>query len=639
MCGLTGLLDIRGGDDTESAVRRMTTAVAHRGPDDEGIAPLAGAGGRVYGAVGHRRLSILDLSSAGHQPMSDASGRYTIVFNGEIYNFRELRRALARDVAFVSDSDTEVVLAGWAIHGRTFLPRLRGMFALAIWDRLTERLVLARDRFGIKPLLHASRGGDGAFAFASELRAILASGFVSRRLDPVALAGYLEMGSVPEPRSAIEGVRMLPAGSIMEVRCSPAGIAVGEAEEFAAPIAPRGRVAERDPRRAAAAVRDALADSVAHHLVSDVPVALFLSGGIDSSLVAALAAQHARDRLDAFTVAFTEGAFDETTAAAEVARRYGIRQHRILLSGDEVRDALPDAFAAMDQPSLDGFNTLALSRAVRDHGFRVVLSGLGGDELFCGYPSFRRAQRLGRIGRPAGRLLRRLTPLLGVNGRSAKAALLFSELDPPRDAYVASRTLLAPTARRALLAVDPPALRQAPVGLTLLQASSWYELTGYMRNTLLRDSDVFSMSCGVELRVPFVDAEVAAASLRVSDTLKLAGGRGKAILVDAFRDLLPRVAWERPKRGFTLPFAEWMRGPLAQPIGKALGDARRVSRVGLDPTGVARLWSDFEAGRGAVSWSRPWALFTLLRWAESVDATAVLDDAEVGGGNATRGAA
>jgi asparagine synthase (glutamine-hydrolysing) len=619
MCGIAGFLAPRTSASPSEVVRRMSAALAHRGPDDAGHAVLRGDDGAAAGAFGHTRLAIIDLSSAGHQPMCDPVGRYTILFNGEIYNYRALRAELAASFQFRSDSDTEVIIAGWARDGIAFLRRLRGMFALAIWDAHSQTLVLARDRFGIKPLYYAER--DGELLFASELRALLASERLPRRLNAKSIAGYLATGAMPEPDTAIEGVRSLPAGHALVIRRLPKGLSLDGPQEFASVLEPSAGHAEVHGRGARGIVRDALRDSVAHHMVSDVPVALFLSGGIDSSIIAALAAEQGGSGLDAFTMVFDERRFDESRPAAAVARRFGMRQHEIPLTAESLAAALPAAFGAMDQPSLDGINTFLISRAVSDAGYKVVLSGLGGDELFAGYPSFRRARRLARLGRHASSLLRASTPLLGSGARAQKLALLFAELDPARDAYVASRTLFPPTTRRSLLAVEPTGTPPAPARLSLLQASSWFELTGYMRNTLLRDSDVFSMASGLELRVPFVDSEVAAASLRVHDALKIERGYGKAILIEAFSDMLPASVWNRPKQGFTLPFENWLRGPLASEIARALGDRRRLERLGLDPIAVWETWSRYSSGRGHMSWSRPWSLYTLLLWAERIDAS------------------
>jgi len=621
MCGIAGVF---ARSDARSIARKMTDAIAHRGRDGFGDAELRDERGDVAGAVGHRRLAVIDLSDTGCQPMITPDERYSIVFNGEIYNFRALRTELERSGAtFRGTSDTEVILAGWRAMGPRFVEQLRGMFAFALWDRETSTGWLARDPLGIKPLYIARAGGS--MLFGSEVRAILASGLVAPIVSPVAVDGFLAYGSVPEPHSIIDGVEALPAGAVIRVRVS-GHRAIAETEFVTDPFEVRRGSLETDPVAAAALVRDALRDSVAHHLVADVPVALFLSGGIDSSAVAAFAAEASAARLDGFTVVFGEAKFDESGPARAVAKRFGFRHREIPLAASDLLASLPAAFDAMDQPSLDGLNTFVVSRAVREAGTKVVLSGLGGDEMFAGYPSFRRALQAKRawaaLPRPARALAARA--LEAGSERFQKAAIFLDEHDPARGAYVASRTLFTAQARRALAGspdrpVDTPI---APSGLTLLQRVSWYELTGYMRHTLLRDSDVLSMSHHLELRVPFVDRRVLEASLAIGDAVKLNRSINKPLIVAAMGDLMPREVWDRPKQGFTLPFAPWMRGALHDEIASALLSPARMERVGIDVDAARHVWTRFLAGSRDVTWSRPWALYTLVRWAERLDATA-----------------
>ncbi|MFL5563199.1 MAG: asparagine synthase (glutamine-hydrolyzing), partial [Gemmatimonadaceae bacterium] len=418
----------------------MNECLAHRGPDDEGVSELRDAGGALCGAIGQRRLAIIDLSAGGHQPMFAAQGRYAIVFNGEIYNYRELRVELeANGAQFHSASDTEVILHGLARHGHGFVARLRGMFAFVHWDRDTRTATIARDRFGIKPLLWARNGG--AIAFASELRALRTGGVVSDTIAPSAMDSYLTWGAVSEPETMLSGATALPAGAVatVEVRNGRASDPVIVARHL--PLVPHEGPLERDPARAASLVRDALRQSVAKHLIADVPVAAFLSGGIDSSLVCAFAAEVSERPLDTFTVVFNEREFDEARHARAAARAIGATHHEIPLSAEEFLSSLDDAFAAMDQPSLDGLNTYVVSRAVRRAGMKVVLSGLGGDEMFAGYPSFSRARALSR-GWAALRTLRPLGRLLRDRGvRGAKMAALLGARTPAVAAYTASRLL------------------------------------------------------------------------------------------------------------------------------------------------------------------------------------------------------
>ena len=625
MCGIAGVF----GAGSEAVAARMSTCIAHRGPDDSGASALRGPTGDS-GCFVHRRLSILDLTDAAHQPMLSADGRYTLVFNGEIYNFRALRAELEREgVIFRGTGDTEVLLAGYTRHGARFLSRLRGMFAFGLWDRERGRGVLARDPFGIKPMYIAEH--DGRVHFASEIRALLNSGAAPRIIEREAVSGFLQYGSMPEPWSAVHGVRPLAPGTLVEVTVDERGARLGASERFDSALHAPAEDRITDPARAARVVRDALSDSVAAHLVSDVPVAVFLSGGIDSSAVVALASQQSSTPLDSFTITFSEAAFDESEAARSVARRYRTNHHEIPLTGGDLLAALGPAFDAMDQPSMDGLNTYAVSRAVRAAGLKVVLSGLGGDELFAGYPSFSRARAL-RRARLAWRVaapLRRAAAAIaaGAGGmRGEKAALMLRGATPELGAYDASRGLFAGGFVRALggRPIDP--IERPPRGWSGAAASSWYELTGYMRNTLLRDSDVFSMAHCLELRVPFVDKEVAAAAMSIDDSLLLAPG-AKPVLVRAVEDLIPREVWDRPKQGFALPFASWMRNELRDEVAAALERPAGAERVGLRASAVRDVWTGFLAGRPGITWSRAWALFTLIRWAELQDVYVASGDA------------
>ena len=617
MCGITGVF---GAVPDRETVGRMTAAIAHRGPDDGAIVRLSNAAGDPCGAFGHRRLAIIELSSLGHQPMLGDDGRYVLVYNGEIYNYLELRAELqALGTRFRGGSDTEVLVAGLARWGAAFVPRLRGMFAFAWWDTLEGRGLIARDQFGMKPLYHST--ARGALLFASEVRSLLASGHVDRRISPTALAGFLATGSVPEPLSLCAGVQSLPAGHFAEITVADGRARMHVPQGFADVLAPAAGPLVTDPREGADLVASALRDSVRGHLLADTAVASFLSGGIDSSVITMLAAEQVSGTLDTFTITLGERGFDEARYARALAGRIGTRHHEIPLTGADMLAALPDALRAMDQPSMDGLNTYAVSRAVRERGIKVVLSGLGGDEMFAGYPSFSRARRIAGLWHTPSGLRRAAGSLLRTRGgRVARIAAMVSEDSPARGAYEGSRSLFGPRALLSLgVAPDWPRPGDAPVALTPLQQVSWYELSGYMRSTLLRDSDVFSMAHGLELRVPFVDRMVGLASTSVSDSLKLRQGMNKPLLVEALGARLPREVWDRPKQGFALPFDHWLRAELFSDVERALLDPALVRRAGLDPSGVAMVWRGFLEGKREFSWSRPWALFTLLRWTESTD--------------------
>ena len=614
MCGIAGSF---GGGDREALVRGMTACLAHRGPDDVGAATLHGRQDRPAGAFGHRRLSILDLSPAGRQPMYDERSDLIITFNGEIYNFPALRQELIRrGQGFRSGTDTEVILAGFAEQGTVFLRSLRGMFALALWSRRQQRGWLARDRFGIKPLFISS--APDILLFASEVRALVRAGRVPPAISATGVDSYLLWGSASEPGSMVEGIEMLPAGHVLEVDVVDGRARAGVLRPFAEPAMTTSEERITEPKAISVLVRDALRDSVASHFVADVPVGAFLSGGVDSSAIVAVAAEVRDQPVDTFTVTFGEARFNEAVHAAEISRRFGTRHHEIPLSAEDLLASLPQAFAAMDQPSMDGLNTFVVSGAVRRQGITVALSGLGGDELFAGYPSFRRARLLDATWPFSRSVARRLSGLARAGSsdvRAAKLSLIASASTAASASYQASRALFGPAAIERLTGQrSTPALPPPPSGLTLLQEVSWFELTGYMRNTLLRDSDVFSMAHGLELRVPFIDPVVVAAAARADDALKLRRDAVKPVLVSSVSDLLPSSVWERPKQGFTLPFEDWMRTRLKEVIDAEFS-ADGAERIGLRSSAVRDTWRAFLRSPRSTGWSRPWALYTLIRWA------------------------
>jgi asparagine synthase (glutamine-hydrolysing) len=354
--------------------------------------------------------------------------------------------------------------------------------------------------------------------------------------------------------------------------------------------------------------------------VSDVEVGVFLSGGIDSAVLVALASRAMERPLRTFTVGFGEQEFDEGEAASGIASRFGAVHERIVLSDTDLLDGLPEALHAMDQPSMDGVNVYHVSRAVRERGIKVALSGLGGDEMFGGYPSFGRTHRAAGLWRgPVGGAARGLAAGLlgyGRGSRAEKAAIWLSGSSAASGAYRGSRTLFGPKALARLYRPSLTPLPPPPPGVTPLGEVSWYELTGYMRNTLLRDADVFSMAHALEIRVPFVDDEVARALSSVGDTLVFAGDGSKPLLRRALEDLIPAEVWSRPKRGFTLPFAVWMRGVLRDVIEREIG-GEGAARCGVSAARAGEVFRSFLDGR--ISWSRPWALYTLFRWAREKD--------------------
>ena len=597
MCGIAGLLSAGGSQEQiEMLIGRMQKVLRHRGQDDRGI--YTSTDRQV--ALAHTRLSILDLSPAGHQPMSTADGRYWITFHGEIYNFRELQHTLiAQGERFYSQTDTEVILKLYQRFGSSCVNYLRGMFAFAIWDDLEKTCFLARDPLGIKPLYYWTAGST--LVFASELKSILASGLPTISLSPEGLYGYLVGGSVPEPHTLIQGISCLEAGHWLhwqsghlthsrywQINFTPETISVPEAKEK---------------------VRAALIDSIGHHFVSDVPVGIFLSGGIDSSAVVALARQTQLGELRTYSIAFEEPDWNEGEIAQKVAYTFGCDHTEYKITASLGRELLPQYLAALDQPSIDGFNTFCVSQLAHKDGTKVVLSGLGGDELFGGYKSFQKVPQMVR----AGSRLQALRPLstgigMGLErwGKSSQVKRLgdfLQQIPNTKAAYRSFRGIFSH--REACLVTERylpdtvlPARgrgRSSPNLPSLEDEVSLLEISCYMRNQLLRDSDVMSMAFSLELRVPLVDQVLIEAIAGIPSNIRLAPG--KQLLIQAVPEL-PSLVFDRPKRGFTFPFEQWMAGEWRDYFPNV----------------------DYDKNILLKPWSRRWSLGILQHWWEGISA-------------------
>ena len=604
MCSISGII---GAADGMRIVTRMNAEQRHRGPDDQCVVSCAE---RVV--LGNTRLAIIDTSAAGRQPMHDPVTGNWITYNGETYNFRELRRELDGE-AWGSNTDTEVVLRAYRKWGTDAFRRLRGMFAVAIWDDAKQTLVLARDPLGIKPLYYYV--AQNRLLFASELRALLASGLVPRRLSSAGVDSYLACGSVQSPLTIVDGIRQLLPGHYLEVSVA-AGLKLVDVE-FARHEAQQGA---RHRDEAVARLRAELEESLRLHLVSDVPLGVFLSGGMDSSALVAMMSRITNQRPKTFSVVFDEARFDEAPFSRAVVERFETDHHEIRFSEHDLIRMLPDAVDAIDQPTMDGINTFVVSRAVKQSGLTVALSGLGGDELFAGYPSFRRAMRLGAMPSVSKRVLRAAAGVgkVALNGSIQRHKFweLVGGNCAPADVYRISRQLFSSdymtriTGREA----QPPEYNNG--NSDPINTISRLELKGYMTNTLLRDTDAMSMAHSLEVRVPFVDRKVVDYVLALPGEWKMdRGSRPKALLADAVADLLPRDFMSRPKRGFTLPFEKWMQHDLRSEISSVFQDPC-LSVAGLNAGAVRKIWHDFLDKPRAVGWSRPWSLYVLAKWCE-----------------------
>jgi asparagine synthase (glutamine-hydrolysing) len=626
MCSIAGIIHLkkdaeeRPGSDA-AALERMMRALHHRGPDDCGLWFAPDVLNATVG-LANTRLAILDLSPAGHQPMLDHATGRALTYNGEVYNFLDLRGQLSETVGeWQSHTDTEVVLKAYEQWGISGLERLRGMFALALWDAPAGKLLLARDPLGIKPLYYYQT--DELFVFASEIRALLASNLVPRQLSRDGLTSYLERGSVEAPATIIEGVRSLLPGHYLSVTPREHALHV-EGASYAGELG-AGQLFAMPSKRddAVRQLREILEDSVRRHLISDVPLGVFLSGGIDSSALVALMSRVAGERVKSFSVVFAEEKFSEASHARLIADKFGTEHREIPLGEDGLLALLPDALNAIDQPTMDGINTFVVSKSVKQAGITVALSGLGGDELFAGYNTFHRGrqlQTLARVPRP----LRRAAASLGQSvmgnsvGRKKFWELMASD-GSPRAAYDVTRQLFASDDIRSLLnnaAPHIPALNGRDDGHDTINAVSRCELEGYMVNTLLRDTDFMSMAHSLEVRVPFVDAVVVDFVLNLPGAWKVNGGRAKPLLQDALGPLLPAEITQRPKMGFTLPFENWMQSRLRDDLSGVFTDERRFEAIGIRPQRVQETWRRFLDHPRRVGWSRPWALYVLAKWCE-----------------------
>jgi len=623
----------------------MTAAMRHRGPDEEGfLARDARAPGL---ALGMRRLSIIDLAG-GHQPVWNESKDVAVIFNGELYNYRDLRERLSLcGHRFATQSDTEILVHAWEEWGEDALTELRGMFAFALLD-LRQRfatapiLFLARDPLGIKPLYYMQT--PEGFAFASEVRALLASGAVPKRLSQDAVTAYLLFGSVSEPVTLLEGVFSLPPGHRMLLHV-PERRRTPRARPWWDPMvspAARDPRAPRDFSSAAKKLRPLLEDAVRAHLIADVPVGLFLSSGLDSGAIAALAAQ-ARNGIESFTLTFPGTAFDEGELARLAANRFKTKHTEVPLSGETVLSRLDEALAALDQPTMDGINTYFVSWAAKQVGLKVALSGLGGDELFAGYQTFADAPRLSRLIRWAWFVpapVRRMTaPLVaalasrqGAPDAARKVSAAWIHPDALPHPYFFTRALFPPGQLERIIeprfrpsTVGADGVTLEPTWLGWLERTadearklepaagvSWLEMRTYMVSTLLRDTDSVSMARSLEVRVPLLDTPVVEFIGSLPEAARRRPGAQKALLAEALGDLLPREILGQRKRTFTLPWEEWLRGPLRARMEASFADPAPLLAPYLRPGGSRSVWTDFLAGK--TSWSRPWSLYVLNEW-------------------------
>lgn len=617
MCGINGIYTFSGNKFENSLISKMNAALAQRGPDAEGSFTVD------HILLGHRRLSIIDPNPHSNQPFKSHDGRYVLVFNGEIYNYKAIKAGL-NQYAFLTDGDTEVVLAAFIQYGEDCVKHFNGMFAFAIWDSVKKELFLARDRMGIKPLYYVLT--NDLIIFSSSVKAILATNLIERKLSSSGLVDYLRYQTVHAPYTLVDGVFCLMPGQLLTVNEEHEPVfktywnltdAINSSNNSIS-------VVQRT-------IREKLTESVERRLIADVPSGAFLSGGIDSSILVALMSQLKTDKVDTFSVAFKEEEFSEATYARMIAEKFGTNHHEIMLSVDEFKTLIPEAFSNMDHPSGDGLNTYVVSKKTREEGIKMAISGLGGDELFGGYSIFNQATSLQAkkwlssfpvyLRKPIGNLyhLRKGTIETAKIREILKAPTFDLEyiypyyrqvlMDDQLHELLKVNTL--PDNRVMRMAYELIGFNKPGWHLPSLSRVSIVEMSTYMQNVLLRDADQMSMANGLEVRVPFLDHLLVDYVLGVRNEIKQPI-TPKKLLVEAFEDILPEAVYNRKKMGFVLPFETWMKGELRSFCEERLDELQKIDyfRQG----GIELIWQRFLKNDKRITWSRVWPLVVLGDW-------------------------
>jgi asparagine synthase (glutamine-hydrolysing) len=582
MCRIAGIYNPTS-DNLEADILRMRDSMHRGGPDDAGIYLHE----RLPLSLGHRRLSFLDLSSAGHQPMPSTNGRLQLVFNGEIYNFKEIRLDLtALGHVFRTQSDTEVILAAFSEWGVECFERFNGMFALAIWDEKSSSITLARDHAGIKPLYYFLQ--KDVLIFASEIRAFKA--LTSHwQTEEVWKPLFLLFGHLPEPFTTLKHVRSLPKGEWMTIQLPSMQVQRGcfYKDDFSNKVT--------NEETALEAARDILPAAVKRHLISDAPVGLFLSGGIDSSILTLLAAPILKENLQTLSIQFQEAEYSEEIYQQMVINITNAKHKAFKVNQQQFEEALPDIMEAMDQPSIDAINTYFISKYAKQCGLKAVLSGLGADEIFGGYPSFKRFKQWQYLGYMPNFLSKKF----GYASHPMLAKLSYERFHPMLSLYLMNRGLYTAEKAAELSGVSLSTLESALKEINLpsnidyksSNSNAAMELNLYMKNQLLKDSDYMSMWHGIEIRVPFLDKELIQAINSISTLIKFRSGIPKSLLIESFATLLPAEIWQRKKQGFTFPFAYWLKS------SETLKPESKTEK---------KIYDGFSSGK--LHWSRYWAM-------------------------------
>jgi len=619
MCGITGMFGHNNKQFAEVSVKIMNDSIAHRGPDADGI------WSNDHCVLGHRRLSIIDTSAAGNQPFISEDKKIVIVFNGEIYNYIELKKELSDFYSFKTSSDTEVILAAYKKWGVQCVSKFFGMFGLAIWDEDLQKLFIIRDRLGIKPIYYAQT--EQGFIFASEIRAILKTNLVTKKISSASLADYLRYQTVHAPNTIIEQIKMLMPGHYIQL--DKTGIshhAYWDIVDNASKDANYHNATEAKKN-----ILDILTSSVEIRMRADVPFGAFLSGGIDSSVIVGLMSRISSHPVKTFSITFHEKEYDESSYSETIAKKFRTDHTPIKLGAQHFLNLVPEALNAMDHPSGDGPNTYVVSKATREAGVKMALSGLGGDEVFAGYDVFKRIKTLESqkwmnaiphlLRSFTGNTLRKIKPSVSME----KIALsLASEKIDFHHFYPLTRQVLMDKDVYQLLkskgdqynTVSEIALSIQQSKLEIFSKVSVAEMTTYMQNVLLRDTDQMSMAHALEVRVPFLDHRLVEYVLGVTDNIKFPH-TAKELLTSSVGDLLPREVIDRPKMGFTFPWALWMKNELHSFCHDNIKSLEQVE--GLNFENVLHLWKRFLNGDPLITWSRVWPLVVLGHWVKQHD--------------------
>ena len=610
MCGIAGILN-REVPVSEEQIRRMMDTMSHRGPDSEGFF----IDGTI--AFGHRRLSIIDLSSAANQPFKDPTGRYTLIFNGEIYNYAEIK-PLINEYPFQTHSDTEVILAGYIKWGPGCLKYLRGMYTIALWDGEEKSLFIARDRLGVKPLYYYH--DNDQFIFASEIRAILTVLPGRPKMDTAAIAEYFRYQSIGFPFSPVEGIKQMEAGTWMRIKDGKV-----RTEVYWDPISNRQDFKITDRRQVEGKVKELMLQSVKRRLVSDVPVGAFLSGGIDSSAVVGLMVEAGDPSPKTFTVSFDEKEYDESGYAEIVAKKFNTDHTLIRLRPESMLEELPHALDAMDIPTGDGINTYVVSKAIHEQGIRVALSGVGGDELFAGYPIFLNYISLHQkrwIWHMPGFVRDMAGSFLGKGQKKDRMRQLMSLPSPAiENSYPVFRQLLSPEALHHLTSLNgteqQTLARQLSSRKTDLSKLPYYsqvtaaEYLGYTQQTLLKDTDQMSMAHSLEIREPYFDQDLVEFIMSVPDHFKVPI-YPKSLLVESLYPLLPDEIVHRKKQGFVFPWKEWIKNELRSFCEKHINQI--AHRDFIHGVNLRHNWNRFLQGDPDIRWQEIWLFVVLDYW-------------------------